>query len=324
MWVWDESPSARDILENTGNAQVELLNFAAAPHGDASRSINRLFVETRAHSNTDRFSQLRAVTYDPITDPAHQGNLRAFLRNAHAQGIAVEYLDGQAIWVTTDANAQAPRQICRDIVSFNLGTNDLAERFDGVHLDIEPHTIRSGPWGGQWWENRLPQGYNAEWTQRWFDIMNDCRATFDAYEAQTGHRLVLASDVGADYAYYNKPILAFFNGPNSPVDYLGIMNYYDNRPNVNGDPSFFHGENDGANLTGGVEQNLALWTQTPLLFGIETGPLQIAPNAASFFQEGYTAMNQCVDDLVQGYANTKAIGVAIHHYSPNSYRDLQP
>jgi hypothetical protein len=324
MWVWSESPSAREILENTGGAQDALLNFAAAPHGQPARALNRLFFEARAHSNVDRFAQLRPIAYDPLTVPSAQADLRAFLRRAHAQGIAVEYLDGQAIWVTTDANARRPRQICADVVAFNLGSADLAERFDGVHFDIEPHTIRSGPWAGQWWQNRLPGGYNAEWTQRWMDIMTDCRQTFDAYEARTGHHLTLAGDVGADYAFYNAPILAFFNGPNSPVDYVGIMNYYDDRANQNGRPSFFYGDFDGSNLVGGVEQNLALWTNVPLLFGIETGPPSIAPDAASFYQEGYGALNQTVDSLVAGYAHTGAIGVAIHHYSPQSYRDLQP
>ncbi len=324
MWVWSESPSSQQILENTGGAQDTLLQFAAAPHGDASRKLNRLFFEARGHSNVDRFSQIRPVTYDPLKDAGPQANLRAFLKRAHAQGTAVEYLDGQAIWVTTDANADVPKQICRDVVAFNKTASSASERLDGVHFDIEPHTIHSGPWSGGWWQNRLPNGYNADWTQRWEDIMDSCRATFDAYEAQSGQHLVLAGDVGTDYAYYNKPILEFFNGPNSPIDYIGIMNYFDNRPNVNGQPSFFYGDNDGSNMTGGVEQNLSLWNNTPVLFGLETGPTSIAPDAASFAQEGYKALNATVDTLVSNYKGTNTIGVAIHHYSPGSYKDLQP
>ncbi|QDG52551.1 hypothetical protein FIV42_17960 [Persicimonas caeni] len=324
MWVWSEIPGAKEIVENIGGAQDELLQFAAAPHGDSSRALNRLYFEARGHTNADRWSQPRAVTYDPLLDTSKQGALRSFLRRAHSQGIDVEYLDGQAIWVASDALAEVPKQICRDIVAFNKTTNDVAERLDGAHFDIEPHTVREGPYAGLWWENRLDGGYNAEWTQRWKGIMNSCRAIFDAYEAETGHKLILASDVGADYAYYNKPILEFFNGPNSPVDYIGIMNYYDNRPNANGQPSFFFGESEGGTVTGGVEQNLELWTNTPLVFGLETGPTSIAPDWMSFYQEGYNAMNTVVDQLRSDYGTTQALGVAIHHYSPNSYKDLNP
>lgn len=324
MWVWSEIPGAKEIVENVGGAQDELLQFAAAPHGDSSRALNRLYFEARGHTNADRWSQPRTVTYDPLLDSSKQGHLRSFLRRAHAQGVTVEYLDGQAIWVASDALAEVPKQICRDIVAFNKSTNDVAERLDGAHFDIEPHTVREGPYAGLWWENRLDGGYNADWTKRWKEIMNSCRATFDAYETETGHKLILASDVGADYAYYNKPILEFFNGPNSPVDYIGIMNYYDNRPNANGQPSFFFGESEaGAPVTGGVEQNLALWTNTPLVFGIETGPTSIAPDWMSFYQEGYNAMNSVVDQLRADYGTTHALGVAIHHYSPESYKDLK-
>jgi hypothetical protein len=324
MWVWSETPSAKQLVENVGGAQDELMQFAAAPHGQAGRSLNRLFFEARGHSNTDRFAQIRPVTYDPIVDPSKQASLRAFLKRAHAQGMDVEYLDGQAIWVANDINAEVPKQICQDIVAFNKTTNDVTERFDGVHFDIEPHTVRSGPYAGVWWQNKLPNGYNADWTQRWKGIMNSCRATFDAYETQTGHKLVLAGDVGADYAYYNKPILDFFNGPNSPIDYIGIMNYYDNKPNQNGQPSFFWGEHDGGTVTGGVEQNLGFWTNLPVLFGMETGPTSIAPDYMSFYQEGYTVMNSVIDQLEASYGSTNSMGVAIHHYSPGSYKDLQP
>lgn len=324
MWIWDETPGARDILENRGGARDELLEFAAAPHGDANRKLNRFFFEARGHSNSDRFAQLRDISYDPLTDSSAAKDLRRFLKKAHAQGIAVEYLDGQAIWLATEQLAEHPRQICRDVVAFNLATDQPEERLDGVHLDIEPHTVHSGPWAGQWWENRLPEGYNADWTRRWKEIMNDCRATFDAYKAQTGHHLVLAGDVGTDYAFYNTPILEFFNGADSPIDYLGIMNYYDNRPNIDGLPSFFHGDHDGDNMVGGVEQNLQMWHRIPLLFGIETGSPSIAPDEASFHLDGYGAMNRTIDTLVENYHDSHAIGVAIHHYSPNSYRDLSP
>lgn len=324
MWIWNERPTAKEILENTGAAQDELMTFIAAPHGQAQRAINRLFFEVRGYSNANRFEQVRQADYDPLTEAGGQAKLRAFLKRAHAKGVAVEYLDGQAIWVASDQNAGAPKQICQQVVAFNRASSDPAERFDGIHLDIEPHTVRQGPHAGEWWENRLPGGYNAEWTARWKDILNSCRQTLNAYKAETGHRITLSSDLGTDYAHYNAPILAFLNRADGPLDYLTIMNYFDDRPNVNGDPSYFYGESDEGAVVGGVISNLASWDKLPLLFALETGPESIADDNQSFFQEGHRAMYQTVDTLMGQYATSRNLGAAFHHYSPNSYRDLRP
>lgn len=323
LWVWSESPGAEALIENSGGAGDEFFDFLAAPHGEASRSINRILFEARQYSNVDRFSKVRQASYDPITDPSKQDSLRGFLKRAKSEGVAVEYLDGQAIWVASDANAEAPKQLCRDIVAFNKGTNDPAERFDGIHLDIEPHTVREGPYAGQWWENRLPGGYNAEWTERWKGILNSCRATIDEYTAETGHRIVLASDLGTDYAYYNKPIYEFLNRPDGPLDYLGIMNYFDNRPNRDGDPSYFYGDSEGEEITGGVIENLDSWDRLPVMFGVETGPESIAQDWQSFWQEGRAAMYSTIDTLMTDYNAENMIGVAIHHYGPKSYVGLK-
>src|SRR5690554_4151026 len=323
LWVWNENPSAQQLIES-GGAQDELFAFLAAPHNQPNRAINRLFFEARGYSNADRFETVRTPSFDPIKNAADQQHLRSFLARAHAQGVAVEYLDGQAIWVASDANAQAPKDICTDVLAFNRTSTNVAERFDGIHLDIEPHTVQSGSYAGVWWENRLPGGYNAEWTARWKDILNTCRQKIDAYTAETGHRVTLSSDLGTDYAHYNAPILAFLNRSDGPLDYLTIMNYFDNRANSDGNPSYFHGDDAEGTLVGGVIQNLNAWSNLPLLFAMETGPESIASDAQSFFQEGYGALYHTVDSLLTNHASPRNLGVGFHHYSPQSYRDLTP
>jgi hypothetical protein len=322
MWLWADSDTSKAFLDNRWGMQDGLMQLAAAPHGQSARALNRIFFEARTYSRVDIYDRLRPITYDPLLDAVEQAKLRAFNKRAHAQGVAVEYLDGQAIWLASDTNAAWPKQVCRDVVAFNMTTTDVTERLDGVHYDIEPHVVQGGPYAGVWWQNKLPNGYNADWTQRWKDIMNSCRATFDTYAAQTGHQLTLSVDLGADYAYYNKPVLNFFNGANTPVDYITLMNYYDNRPNQTGQPSFFYGWNDGFATTGGVVQNLGFWTNVPVLFGMETGPTGIAADYMSFYQEGHTAMYSVVDTLTNNYSGPGMLGVAFHPWG--SFKDLQP
>jgi hypothetical protein len=324
LWLWSEAPGSQAIIENGSGAQDEFIEFATAPHGYESRALNRVFFEARQYKNEDRWAKLREITYDPLLNPEHQENLHAFVRRAKSEGMAVEYLDGQAIWVASDDNAEAAKQLCRDVVTYNESTDELAERFDGIHLDIEPHTVREGPYGGVWWENRLEGGYNAEWTERWMDILDSCRATLDDYEGRTSHRMTLAADVGTDYSYYNKPILDHLNRADGPLDYLGVMNYFDNRPNDDGDPSYFYGRNEDGTTVGGVIENLAAWDKLPVMFAMETGPPSIAPDWQSFYENGHEQMYETIDTLVEEYDASNMIGVAIHHYGPDSYRALQP
>ncbi|AWV88743.1 hypothetical protein DN745_05080 [Bradymonas sediminis] len=322
LWVWADAETAHAFTTNRWNMAENLINFASAPHGSSAHAINRFYFEARTYSRDNIFDAMRPITYDPLLTPGEQAHLRAFNARAHAAGIAVEYLDGQAIWLASDANAQWPKQVCRDVVTFNKTTSLNAERLAGVHFDIEPHTVGGTRWDGHWWQDRLPGGYNAAWTQRWMDIMTSCRATLDAYAQETGHYMTLSLDLGADIAYYNKPLLSFLNAPDSPVDYIALMNYYDNTPNQNDQPSFFFGWHDGEAMTGGVEQNLALWTNTPLVFGVEVNPLPTEYHFMTFDEEGYNATFAVIDTLTAGYRRARVMGYAVHSWG--GYIAMEP
>lgn len=323
MWLWNETPSAHALIENRDGAQDELLAFLTAPHGVAAHQINRLFFAARALAGSEPFERPFTVAFDPLLDEATRPQLQRFLSRLSAAGVATEYLAGQAIWLASDAFAQTPRQICRDVVQYNRLTPQPGARFAGIHLDIEPHTVTRGPYARQWWQNRLPQGYNADWTQRWQQILTDCRATLDEYEAETGHAMTLTSDVGTDFSHYNQPMHAFLNRPDGPLDYISVLNYFDTHDNADGEPAFFFGERTDRRAVGGVRQNLKNWTQLPVLFGLETGPESIAPDEASFHQEGWEAMYRVIDQLHRDYGAARTIGVGVHHYGPDAYRDMK-
>src|SRR5690554_5002400 len=324
MWLWNEAPGSRAIIENLGGTQDTLLAFLRAPHGEPARAVNRLLFAAQAHRITEPLAAPHTLQYNPLRDPKARQPLQRFLRRLSDQGVATEMLAGQAIWLASDEFAQIPIQICRDTVDFSLASRDQAARFAGVHFDIEPHTVTGGPWAGEWWQDRLPDGYNAAWTRRWKQILNSCRHILNAYQTQTGQKLILSSDFGSDFAHYNQPMRNFLNRPDGPLDYLVVLNYFDNRDNGRGQMAFFHGVHDGEQVVGGVEQNMEYWTQIPVVFGVETGPETIAPDAASFYQEGYQSMYQTLDALLADPSSPLLIGVAIHHYGPDAYRDMKP
>jgi hypothetical protein len=321
LWLWSGTPSLQNLLTNGNGAQDELFMFLAN-HRQDNRTIDRIFLEGRHKDPSNKFSELYDYLYDPVNNTAERPKLRDFISRANGVGTKIEYLDGQAIWLATDANAEVPKQICKDVVAYNE-SSVADECFAGVHFDIEPHTVTSGPHSGQWWANRLPDGYNADWTRRWKEILTSCSSTIDDYESRTGDTMTFSGDIGADYGYYNEPIRTFLNDPNGPLDYVTIMNYYDNRSNQNGNPTFFYGAHDGNTITGGVEQNLSKFDQVPLMLGMSAGPTSIAPDEASFYQEGTSAMYTVIDQLIADYASQNVVGVAIHHYAPNSYKSIR-
>ncbi len=134
--------------------------------------------------------------------------------------------------------------------------------------------------------------------------------------------MTLSSDLGADYAHYNKPLLKFLNDQGGPLDYITIMNYFDDRNNAHGKPAFFHGMLEENTMVGGLEQNLALWSAVPLLIGVETGPTSIAPDWQSFYQEGWRPMYAMLDHMMAHYSGAGLLGWAVHHYAPHSFAAL--
>jgi hypothetical protein len=287
MWVWDMSDA---LLNNTGGAQDTFFNFIVAPKGDASFKLTHIYFEARTYNKDTDPNTLNPVITDPLTNPALQPSLRAFIQRAHSLGIQVEYLDGDASWVKSTTNRQIPVSICQAVVDFNAG-GTVDQRFDGVHYDIEPHTL-----GTTWRQNGGVDGYNDTYENNMIFILQSCN----------NKGLHITNDTGTDYAAYVTELWnAYMAG--GVLDYITIMNYFDTQA------EWINGTVDG----GGVAQNLQLDTLgLQMVFGVETiadaGLADI-----SFAQEGYTCMKSVFDYSGNLYANNaKYWGVSVHYYTP--------
>jgi hypothetical protein len=274
MWVW----GAASLLTDR-TAQDAFFDFAVAPHGDAVRRITHVYTD---------------VGTAALTDAALRSNLRAFVKRAHDLGIQVEFLDGDANWLTSDANRQVPIDRCRSVVDFNAG-GAPNERLDGVHYDIEPHQL------GASWRTNTGAGrdnYNDLYENNLIHILRSCHAM----------GLRVTNDTGTDYAYYVHDLWdAYMAG--GVLDYISIMNYYNTRQEWM----------SGSAGVGGVTQNLALDRGgLPMTFGAE---VQSVPAVAdiSFYAKGYRCMYQAFDDSERATASDpRYAGVAVHYYTPFS------
>lgn len=103
---------------------------------------NNWVVETPAkHKDFLRFCRARGIGTVFLHAPAeHLGEraatFRAFLAAGHKQGLRVEALDGAPDWAFEPAK---PEAFIAAVLAFNDAGVDAGERFDGIHLDVEPY-----------------------------------------------------------------------------------------------------------------------------------------------------------------------------------------
>lgn len=286
MWIWSESSA----IVNTASAQEEFFSFVKAPKGDASARINRIFL------NGDSFD---------YTSNSTKTALRAFLKKAHDNGLAVEFLTGNSKWVLSGQEGNAITR-CERMIAFNAGSSDPKERYDGMHLDIEPYLL------AEWKLNTGSgtDGYNDELQSNYMSILNACKQKMK----ESGQKVTLSVDIPTWFSSSVSDIWKPLNAENTPVDYLTFMNYFDT------EATFLYGYG-GSNKSGGVGPNLAKGGNLPMVFGAET--IHLDPVSITFFEEGFAAMENVFDRAEEVFAkDARFAGTAVHHY--RTLKELKP
>ena len=98
---------------------------------------NELFAFVCNYPTSELFLQVR---YNQLPDLSYQTNLRIFLQQAHAAGIRVHALFGENHWALSENHHRAVAR-AEAIISFNNESAFADEKFDGLHLDVEPHLL---------------------------------------------------------------------------------------------------------------------------------------------------------------------------------------
>lgn len=277
LWVWSESYE----IVTAENKQTEFFNFISKPHGEESAKINRIFL------NGDSFS---------YSNTSNKSALRAFLKKSHDNGIAVEYLAGNSKWALS-GNENLAIERCEKMTKFNSEATNQAERFDGVHLDIEPYLLSD-------WKINFSNGqdkYNDEIENNYLRILTSCNNIIKKENKKTS----LSIDIPTWFAKATD-IWDIVTSKTSPVDYITFMNYFDT------EQTFLYGY-DGANKSGGIGPNLRANTNIPMVFGAET--IDLDPSSITFFEEGFASMNNVFKQARKKFDKENLFaGIAIHHY----------
>jgi hypothetical protein len=287
-WIWGEAnesgnPEIWALLTNADfngdglGDRDEWLSFFGTPHGGESAYASTVYLSVYPYINPTGYSDAAAF--------------QNFLTKAHQAGVKVEALTGTFEWVNSDALLQEGKDTCDAILAFNR-SGAAAERFDGIHLDVEHDSWET--------ENR--------W-DRFLELLTYCRTAIDLYN-QTYDPIVLNADIPTRFLTGSQNSGEVMSNWDlmQLLDVLTLMDYRD-FADVRWD-----GRTDGIlpRAEGFMEDGNALGT--PVIIGLE-----LTPNTydhVTFAEECTAYLEQELETVALALSNEWAFqGFALHDYA---------
>ncbi|MBI3322447.1 MAG: hypothetical protein HYZ94_02060 [Candidatus Omnitrophica bacterium] len=295
LWVWKWDPV------NKPDVRKDMLEFARRT------AIERIYIYLGEEPL-------------PKTAKDYQENLAAFVKEAHAQGIEVQALQGNPLWALKEYHSRVTEWI-GGFLEFNRA-RPPEERLDGVHMDIEPYLTQE-------WETGDREKLKAEF----LELLAACRKLIDEDNGKsksvpgTGTVPGTKSDGPRPWArgpLAKKPFLMglaiplFYNREPemeekllSYLDYAALMDYYDTSRDIIQE--------------GRAHMALAEKAGVAMVIGVETQDLvqmNQGKRRNTFFEEGWEEMERELAAVSRAFADSASFdGVAIH--CDYSYKMLQ-
>jgi hypothetical protein len=289
MWVWGqaeggENPAIWAIVndeDHDGNGsgdRIDWLRLSDTPYGlpDPYATI----------------SYLSVYPYITFAGTSVTDTFQPFLAAVHSTtAVRVEALAGTHEWVETEQGLQNGKDLCDAILDLNRAGAGPAERFDGIHYDVEHDDWASG---NRW--------------QRYIELLTYCQGQVDLYN-QTHESIVFGVDLPPH----------FYAGPGSSgqvksswdvmriVDTITLMDYRD-FADVRWD-----GRTDGiiSRAEAFVADGNTLGKR--VMIGVELAPNPY--NHVTFFEECPLPMESELSKVSRHFAGDWAYrGIAIHNY----------
>jgi len=271
MWFWNSAAA----IANTGTARTDVLSFCAAPFGKAERRVTHLYLY--AHQQ---------VTQSPAA-------LGQFIAAAHAQGMQVYFLDGEATWAETTALRQYAEGVVDTLLSYNTASLP-DERFDGIQYDVEPYLLSN--WSTQ----------KATYWNNYTTLLANCQTKVDTYNSATGAEVRFEACIPRWYDSDGDAVTSS-EQVQDITDSIAIMDYVNTASRIIADAT--------------TEVSYADFLGKKAVVGVET--LQIEPVTSTFYGQTNEAMEAQLAEVAAAFGAVSGFGgLAIHHY--DSYRAMAP
>ena len=268
----------------------KLLAFCQAPHGDSANPITRLYFSAGCHG------------FDQIS--ADDEKLRDLVRDVHAVGMEIYILQGDPHWATPSGDNVAYRVIERLLV-FNR-QSELAERFDGIVLDIEPFLLSAAKKDELDWQEDQPEIWRI-----YLNVLDGIGQQVRDHNNSTDTPLVLTECIPPWYEPRQNNGRANFEDVMDRVDFVWVMNYYDKL--------------DVLYRMGDDEIRYADQIGKPIVIGLNVIPIEPSLDVGlgnTFWDNGHTELETIIDSFLAKYYTSSSLGeISIFSYA--NYRKLK-
>jgi hypothetical protein len=214
-------------------------------------------------------------------DSAKRAKVRQFLKEAHTNGLKVEFLDGDPSWAA--ANMAAGKKTIDYFYSFNKEAKDKDEKFDGVQYDVEPYLLSD--WSDANKKIEIWNGY--------IELMTYCQTKVDSLNDDTYFGAAIPR------WFDNNPGVTYQKQLQDLIDYVAIMDYVDAANRLISDA--------------GAEVAYASKIGKKVIVGVETQ--KIDPPTSTYYEEGWGNMEANIYETNEYFKTFSGYsGIAIHHY----------
>jgi hypothetical protein len=298
LYLWKEAPCLLPPPGTSAWAHAAACHTAGGVSAYRARLLERL---RRPWNGTAPAFTRVFLSMTPAILSTRPADVRTLLAALHGVGVAVEFLAGEPTWLLSDEDVANGVGVCTAVAAYQRGTARASERFDGVHLDIEPHVLAA--WADPAAAANGTDGFNDAYETRLLALLRMCRPHVNAAGARLawampGWYIPLATDLWG-------PLLA------APfVDHVAVLHYTDNAT------TWLHGNAAGA---GGVLPLLgAAQGRVPLVFVAEVEPPPAVPASITFWSNQGAGTLEAALALASARAGGRPgfAGVAIHHAMP--------
>lgn len=214
---------------------------------------------------------------------------RYFNRQALKHGITVHALHGDPTWALTDKQDTCLAFI--DAVHIYNQSVLPSERFEAIHLDVEPHGLNG--------TNGYPNNWNTDKAgtiQQWVDNSDVWIARAKGYRLPIGGAFAFWLDDELPPAAYSPKTLA--QVMIDKYDYYAVMAYRDN----------------AASVISAADAEMNYASSEKILVGIETTNQQ--PITVTFFPQGFAGAEAALKTIHDTYAGKAGYrGIAIHDFA---------
>ena len=229
--------------------------------------------------------------FNPDKEPEYVQRLEEFLKEAHQRNLKVEALTGSPVWSLKEYH-----QACLDWIESFLKYNKSRPqelRIDGVSLDVEPYL--TSEWQSE--KERVKSDY--------LELLKKVRGLISSYKQDFRFGIAITPFYAdLDNGKFEENVL-------EPVDYVALMDYYDD-PNKIIEKAKSH-----LVLADKMKKKVVIGVETQDLITLKQGERRF-----TFFEEGWEYMEDALAQVLNKFKDHKSFeGFGMH--CDYSYKLLQ-